>query len=136
MPDARKAPTGPSLDYDPEVRDRIHELVERMRGTDNAQEIRRLEDELDRIIFGSHWMPKIKWESLPQEVRRHLYQRARERQVSVDDLARLEHWRQSNPDVPDGWWVADFGTFMLAGEGPYPKTFPLRRYAARSQRIE
>jgi hypothetical protein len=32
-------------------------------------------------------------------------------------------WIQANPDVPDGAWCKDFGTFKLVGEGPTPKTF-------------
>lgn len=78
-------------------------------------------------------MPKIEWESLPKEVKRHLFQRARERQVSIDDLARLEHWKASNPDAPDGLWYKDFGTFKLCGEGAYPKTFLLRGQAVRGK---
>jgi hypothetical protein len=53
MPATRKTLNSPPLDYDPEVRDRINQLVERMRTTDDPDEIKRLEDELDAIIFGS-----------------------------------------------------------------------------------
>ncbi len=32
-------------------------------------------------------------------------------------------WIEANPDVPDGPWCKGFGSFKLAGEGKYPKTF-------------
>jgi hypothetical protein len=52
MPD-RETVNAPPLDYDPEVRDRIHDLLERMRATSDPEEIGRLEDQLDQIIFSS-----------------------------------------------------------------------------------
>jgi hypothetical protein len=53
MPDTRETVNAPPLAYDPEVRDRIRDLIERMRATDDPEEIRRLEDQLDQIVFGS-----------------------------------------------------------------------------------
>jgi hypothetical protein len=50
MPDARQALNSP-LDYDPARADRIRELVEQMRASDNPAEIDRLENELDELIF-------------------------------------------------------------------------------------
>ncbi|SPF39082.1 conserved hypothetical protein [Candidatus Sulfopaludibacter sp. SbA4] len=81
-------------------------------------------------------MRKLEWHNLPRAVRHHLYLRGIERGLSADDLARLERWKRSQPNVPDGPWYKDFGSFKLCGEGPYPKTFLLRGQAARGQAIE
>lgn len=56
-------------------------------------------------------MPKIQWERLPREKWAHLRERAKQRQISQDDLFAL-------PDVPDGDWFKDFGTFQ-----PSPSLF-------------
>lgn len=81
-------------------------------------------------------MPKIEFEKLPHAVQRHLMLRAAERQISTADLIRLDQWKQSNPDAPDGLWYKDFGTFKLCGEGPYPKTFLLAGQVARGKKVE
>ncbi len=77
-------------------------------------------------------MPKIKWLGLPPEPRRHLFDRAKERQIGVEDIFALEEWRRHSPDVPDGPWYKDFGSFKLCGEGQYPKTFLLKGQPRRS----
>ena len=81
-------------------------------------------------------MPKIQWDALPPTIRDHLLDRAREREVSFDDLYQLKLWRESSPDAPDGPWYKDFGSFKLCGEGKYPKTFLLAGQAAKGQRID
>lgn len=78
-------------------------------------------------------MPKIQWNDLPIALRDHLFERARERRISVEDLYKLKLWRESSPDVPDGQWYKDFGSFKICGEGPYPKTFLLRGQAAKGK---
>jgi hypothetical protein len=50
-------------------------------------------------------MPKIQWERLPREKWAHLRDRARERQVSEEDLFELAEWKAQDPDVPDGDWI-------------------------------
>jgi hypothetical protein len=35
----------------------------------------------------------------------------------------LAEWKAHDPDVPDGDWYKDFGTFKLCGTGRYPSTF-------------
>jgi len=35
-------------------------------------------------------MPKIKWSDLPPQLRRHLFDRAKERNISFEDLFALE----------------------------------------------
>ena len=56
-------------------------------------------------------MPKIQWSGLPEELRKHLLLRLKERQVTEQDLLKLMDWRQSEPDAPDGPWYKDFGSF-------------------------
>jgi len=72
---------------------------------------------------------------LPKALRDHLFELRAERKVTTEDLYRLKEWRESEPDAPDGLWVKDFGTFKICGEGKYPKTFLLRRQAAKGQRL-
>jgi len=51
-------------------------------------------------------------------------------------LFALEEWRRRSPDVPDGPWYKDFGSFKLCGEGQYPKTFLLRGQLAHGKEVE
>jgi hypothetical protein len=81
-------------------------------------------------------MPEIQWLGLPPQLRRHLLDRARERQITMSDLFALEEWRLHSPNVPEGAWFKDFGSFKLCGEGAYPKTFLLKGQVARGQEIE
>ncbi|HZQ67566.1 MAG TPA: hypothetical protein VFA68_03515 [Terriglobales bacterium] len=69
-------------------------------------------------------MPQIEiWARFPSALREHLIDRMRERSVSIQDLDQLRIWVESRPEVPEGPWYKDFGTFKLCGEGKYPKTF-------------
>ena len=70
-------------------------------------------------------MPKIEWDQLPPAIRDHLLDRARERQVSIEDLYKLKLWRETEPNAPEDPWYKDFGSFKLCGEGKYPKIFLL-----------
>lgn len=71
-------------------------------------------------------MPQIEtWSRLPRAIRDHLIERMRDRKISLDDLNRLRLWMESKPEVPEGPWYKDFGSFKLCGEGAYPKTFLL-----------
>ena len=81
-------------------------------------------------------MPKIEWTGLPVALRDHLFDRARERKVSIEDLYQLKLWRESEPEVPDGPWYKDFGSFKICGEGKCPQTFLLRGQAARGTEID
>lgn len=77
-------------------------------------------------------MPRIaRWRDLPPGVREHLTERMSERAVSLTDLNQLRIWVQSEPDVPEGDWYKDFGSFKICGDGPYPKTFLLAGQAAK-----
>lgn len=69
-------------------------------------------------------MPQIEtWSRLPLAIRDHLVERMRDRNVQIEDLNRLRVWLESRPEVPEGAWYKDFGSFKLCGEGSYPKTF-------------
>jgi hypothetical protein len=70
-------------------------------------------------------VPTIQWRNPPPDLLRHLFDRAKERKISMDDLFALEEWRQHLPEAPDGRWYKDFGSFKLCGEGQHPKTFLL-----------
>src|SRR6267143_6645770 len=69
-------------------------------------------------------MPKIEcWDNLPEGVRQHLIDRMRDRAISIADLNQLRVWIESKPEVPEGDWYKDFGSFKICGHGSYPKTF-------------
>jgi hypothetical protein len=81
-------------------------------------------------------MPKIQtWSRFPPAIRQHLIQRMHGRSISLDDLNQLRLWVESNPEVPDGQWYKDFGSFKLCGEGEYPKTFLLRGQTAEGKSL-
>ena len=67
-------------------------------------------------------MPKIEsWDRLPAGVRQHLIERMRDRQISVADLNQLRLWIELSPEVPEGDWYKDFGSFKICGRGSHPK---------------
>lgn len=81
-------------------------------------------------------MPRIeKWANLPEAVRQHLVDRMRDRAISIDDLNQLRLWIESQPEVPEGDWYKDFGSFKLCGHGSYPKTFLLRGQPAKGRAL-
>jgi hypothetical protein len=75
------------------------------------------------------------WSRLPFSIRDHLIQRMHDRNISVDDLNRLRLWMESKPDVPEGRWYKNFGSFKLCGEGSYPKTCLLPNQSATGQEL-
>jgi hypothetical protein len=81
-------------------------------------------------------MPQIEtWSRLPAAVRAHLVDRMRDRNITVDHLNQLRLWIESHPNVPDGPWYKDFGSFKLCGEGKYPKTFLLAGQTASGEKL-
>ena len=80
-------------------------------------------------------MPKIQWERLPGDKWAHLRDRAKERKISEQDLFSLAEWKAQDPDVPDGEWYKDFGSFKLCGNGKFPNTFLLAGQAARGTQL-
>lgn len=75
------------------------------------------------------------WVNFPVALREHLIQRMRERNINLKDLNLLRLWVESNPEVPEGAWYKDFGSFKLCGEGKFPKTFLLAGQAASGKKI-
>lgn len=68
-------------------------------------------------------MPRIeRWENFPEAVRRHLMDRMRDRATSIADLNQLRVWVETNPEVPEGDWYKDFGSFKICGRGALAKT--------------
>ena len=81
-------------------------------------------------------MPQIEtWSRLPHAVRDHLVERMRDRNIGLGDLNQLRVWMESKPEVPDGPWYKDFGSFKLCGEGKYPKTFLLPGQTATGRQL-
>ena len=81
-------------------------------------------------------MPKIsRWSELPPNVREHLVDRMRDRAISISDLNQLRLWIESQPEVPEGDWYKDFGSFKICGEGRFPKTFLAKGQAAKGKSL-
>ncbi len=81
-------------------------------------------------------MPRIApWDNLPPNVRQHLMDRMRDRAISLADLNQLRLWIETQPEVPEGDWFKDFGSFKICGHGSYPKTFLLLGQAARGEAL-
>ena len=81
-------------------------------------------------------MPKIEnWGNLPAGVRQHLIDRMHDRAINIADLDRLRLWIGSRPEVPEGEWYKDFGSFKICGRGPFPKPFLLRGQAAKGDAL-
>ena len=81
-------------------------------------------------------MPRIEnWSRLPQAVRDHLIEGMRDRKISLDDLNQLRLWIETKPNVSEGSWYKDFGSFKLCGEGALPKTFLLAGQLAKGRKL-
>ena len=81
-------------------------------------------------------MPQIEsWDNLPEGVRQHLIERMRDRAISISDLNQLRLWVEMRPQVPEGDWYKDFGSFKICGSGSYPKTFLLRGQVATGKAL-
>jgi len=75
------------------------------------------------------------WSRLPAAIRDHLVERMHDRNISLEDLNQLRVWMESQPEVPDGLWYKEFGSFKLCGEARYPKTFLLSGQVARGHKL-
>ncbi len=81
-------------------------------------------------------MPKIeRWENFPEAVRQHLIDRTRDRAISIADLNLLRLWVETKPEVPEGDWYKDFGSFKICGRGALAKTFLLRGQVAKGTKL-
>jgi hypothetical protein len=72
---------------------------------------------------------------LPPAVRAHLLDRVRVRAIDAADLAALLAWINTDPELPDGTWCKDFGSFKLVGDGRIPKTFLTRDQPCYGERV-
>lgn len=68
-------------------------------------------------------MPKIRRARLPDALFQHLLARAREREISRDQILLFASWLDSNPEVPEGEWFKRFPGLIACGEGELVKTF-------------
>jgi len=60
-------------------------------------------------------VPRIeRWDKFPEGIRQHLVDRMRDRAISIADLNQLRLWIDTNPEVPEGDWFKDFGSFRQA----------------------
>ena len=81
-------------------------------------------------------MPRIsRWKELPAGVREHLIERMNEREITIADLNQLRIWIESEPEVPEGDWYKDFGSFKICGRGSHPKTFLFAGQAAKGSAL-
>jgi hypothetical protein len=81
-------------------------------------------------------MPQLeRWDNLPARARQHLIERMRDREISVSDLNQLRLWVETRPEMPEGDWYKDFGSFKVCGSRSYPKTFLLRGHVAKGQAL-
>ena len=81
-------------------------------------------------------MPRIEsWDKLPTNVRQHLIDCMRERAITIADLNQLRLWIASQPEVPEGDWYKNFGSFKICGRGSYPKTFLLPNQVAKGEAL-
>jgi hypothetical protein len=81
-------------------------------------------------------MPKIDtWSSMPPGIRQHLIDRMRDRAINIADLNQLRLWIDSAPEVPQGDWYRDFGTFKICRSGSLPKTFLLKGQVAKGKAV-
>lgn len=81
-------------------------------------------------------MPRsASWDRLPAAVRQYLVDRMRDSAISLIDLNQLRLWIESRPEVPEGDWYKDFGSFKICGQGSFPKTFLVRGQAAKGEAL-
>jgi hypothetical protein len=72
-------------------------------------------------------MPEIQWLDLLPQLRQHLFDRAKEWQIPMQDLFALEEWRRHSPDVPNGPWYKDFGSFKALRRRAVSQNLPPER---------
>ena len=58
-----------------------------------------------------------------------------DRAISIADLNQLRLWIETMPEVPEGNWYKDFGSFKICGNGSYPKKFLLRGQIAKGEAL-
>jgi hypothetical protein len=72
-------------------------------------------------------MPQLdRWDNLPARVRQHLIERMLDRGISVSDLNQRRLWVETRPEMPEGDWYKDFGSFKVSAA---PDRIPKRSYS-------
>lgn len=75
-------------------------------------------------------MPRIgSWDNLPVGVREHLVARMHDCSISLSELNQLRLWIESKPELPDGEWYKNSGSFKICAARAYPKTFLIKGVA-------
>jgi len=82
-------------------------------------------------IEGDKWF--YPWLDLPPQLREHLFDHAKERKITRDDLFALEEWRRHSPDVPDGPWYKGFRIVQVLRQRPVSEDIPLAGSARARQ---
>jgi hypothetical protein len=59
----------------------------------------------------------------------------RDRSIGILDLNQLRLWVDSKPEVPEGDWFKDFGSFKICGRGSFPKTCLLRGQVGKAKAV-
>ena len=81
-------------------------------------------------------MPKIeRWDNFPEAIKQHLLARMRDRAITLADLYQLRLWLDTKPEVPEGDWYKDFGSFKICGRGAFAKTFLIRGQVAHGKKL-
>ncbi|MBM3833122.1 MAG: hypothetical protein FJ403_07595 [Verrucomicrobia bacterium] len=80
-------------------------------------------------------MPKIRREKLPRPLFRHLVDRAREREISTEQLELLFEWIETEPEVPTGKWFKRFSEVTVCGHAELIKTFLRPNQAALGEEV-
>ena len=68
-------------------------------------------------------MPKVRRKDVPWPVLKHLLDRARDREISTEQIEELYLWLEANPEVPRGRWFKRLSGMIVCGEGELVKTF-------------
>jgi hypothetical protein len=76
-------------------------------------------------------MPKIQWTNLPPQLREHLFLRAKQRELRIEDLFALEEWRKTSPDAPEGRSVQGLRLFQDLRRRPASAHVPFERPTSR-----
>ena len=81
-------------------------------------------------------LPKVRRQSLPPALLRHLLDRIQRRNVSADQLGLMADWLDLEPDVPEGKWYKHFPDMTVCGEGEWIKTFLMPGQVADGQELQ
>jgi len=81
-------------------------------------------------------LPKIRFDNLRSQTKKHLIARARERHITFQEISTLQDWIATGPVAPDDDWFKDFGSFKVAGCGENVRIFLSRGMAPYGKEIK